>query len=94
MLIRSQNKEVLVNMDNVKELFLAVYDTHTDVMATTDGASNIGRYSTKEKALKVLDSLQSRYAEYVQIGSVANGTIGLFDVPKVYSMPQDDEVEA
>lgn len=42
------------------------------------GCSFIGEYSTEEKALKVLDEIQKR-TEYLY--------------PKVFQMPQDEDVE-
>ena len=50
-------------------------------------------YSSKEKALKVLDMIEKKYLSYASIQSGFYGTHGIFNLPKVFKMPADDEVE-
>lgn len=76
MLIRSQDKKHLVNMDSVTE----ISEFKGDICASfpfSDNETNyisIGKYSTEEKAMKVLDMI-------------------MWEVPKVFIMPADIEVE-
>ena len=52
----------------------------------------LGHYSSKEKAIKVLDMIQNAYLQY---GTIADGRGNIYNavvVPKVFQMPQDDEV--
>ena len=78
MLIRSQNKELLVNFNVSAGIEIEERNTKTVVTSYITGCSYLlGEYSTKEKALKVLDMIQDAYV---------NGHID-------YQMPEDSEVE-
>lgn len=76
MLIRSQNKEVLI----VFESLLNVEASGGVISARIEHGwcCLLGEYSTKVKAMKVLDMIQKAYL---------NGRI-------VYQMPEDGSVEA
>lgn len=64
MLIRSQNKEVLVNFDMSAGIEIAEGTTKTVVTSYITGCSYLlGEYSTKKKAIKVLDMLQEACAD-------------------------------
>lgn len=60
MLIRSQNKRILINMNNVSSI--EVGDNELRIFAD-DGETifDLGSYSTRAKALKVLDMIQKAY---------------------------------
>ena len=62
MLIRSQDKRILINMNNVSSL--EVGDNELRIFAD-DGETiyDLGEYSTKKKAIKVLDMLQEAYVK-------------------------------
>lgn len=62
MLIRSQNKEALVTL----ELLLDIEVSGGIISARRDmgWCCLLGEYSTKEKAMKVLDMIQEAYEEY------------------------------
>lgn len=63
MLIRSQNKRILINMNNVSSL--EVSDNELRIFADNGEAIyDIGEYSTKAKAIKVLDMIQEAYMDY------------------------------
>lgn len=75
MLIRSQNKEVLVAFE-----FLSSIEVSGGVISARKDRGwccLLGEYSTKVKAMKVLDMIQEAYV---------NGHID-------YQMPEDSEVE-
>lgn len=78
MLIRSQNKEFLINFDITPSM--GVFETKNGdikiLWSTADETLALGSYSAKEKAIKVLDMIQEAYA---------NGHID-------YQMPDDSEV--
>ena len=61
MLIRSQNKRILINMNNVSSI--EVGDNELRIFAD-DGETiyDLGSYSNKAKAMKVLDMIQEAYA--------------------------------
>lgn len=74
MLIRSQNKEVLI----VFESLLDVEASGGAISARRDmgWCCLLGEYSTKEKAMKVLDMIQEAYMEYKSSEIVGNGLAG------------------
>lgn len=78
MLIRSQNRELLINFNNAPAI--GIMEVKGDAKITcsdTNETLDIGSYSTKAKAMKVLDMIQEAYV---------NGHID-------YQMPADSEVE-
>lgn len=78
MLIRSQNKELLVNFNVSAGIEIKERNAKTVVTLYITGCSCLlGEYSTKAKAMKVLDMIQE---------ACVNGHID-------YQMPEDSEVE-
>ena len=77
MLIRSQDKEILINFNNSPAIkIMGTKGDVTIICSDTYETFVIGNYSTREKAIKVLDMLQEAYI---------NGHID-------YQMPEDSEV--
>lgn len=77
MLIRSQDKTVIANIDNAFNIAIRDINGVTAIYIGTQGSCcNMAEYSTKEKAMKVLDMIQEAY------------TNGHAD----YQMPEDSEV--
>lgn len=76
MLIRSQSKEVLANMEGPIAIEILDNGKGRATMYWKDSYV-LGDYSSKEKAMKVLDMIQKAYL---------NGRI-------VYQMPEDGSVE-
>ena len=77
MLIRSQDKRMIVNFDNICTVSAFPEEDSEDIYVEDDtGALMVGRYSTKAKSMKVLDMIQEAYV---------NGHID-------YQMPVDSEV--
>lgn len=58
MLIRSQDKIRLINLNNTRELRFWECTQGFDI---TDCVCPIGHYSAREKAIKVLDMIQEAY---------------------------------
>ena len=87
MLIRTQDKERLVNLDNIISIYTERISRHGEIQeryitnikyhAGVIGGISLGTYSSEEKAIKVLDKIQELYS------------YGCFDV---FEMPSDDEV--
>lgn len=81
MFIRSQNRDVLLN---VNDICFNKLNIHSEIIyqfrcyGYGDDYYILGEYSTEEKALKVLDMIQ----KYV-----------VFNSYEVFLIPQDDEVE-
>ena len=64
MLIRSQDKRMIVNFDNICTVS-AFPEKDSEDIYVEDGTGSlmVGRYSTREKAMKVLDMIQKAYAD-------------------------------
>ena len=107
MLIRSQDKRILINMNNVSSIEAG--DNELRIFAD-DGETiyDLGSYSTREKAMKVLDMIQEAYADeklvdyttYLQqkeIEKMDDSTILAIrnELMKkaVFQMPEDSEVD-
>lgn len=87
MWIRSQDKMALVE----------IHDLDIDgANQIWEGCSLIGKYSSEEKALKVLDEIQKVILDkqYYAIDNVTRKSYILNKGVHVFEMPQDDEVEA
>ena len=82
MLIRSQDKKSLINMDNVTDLSVVGGSEIMACYTTDQGYQRIGKYSDKSKAIKVLNMIQDAYK--------SNSIDGDFPV---FQMPSDEELE-
>lgn len=90
MLIRSQDKRMIVNFDNICTVS-AFPEKDSEDVYVEDGTGSlmVGRYSTKEKAMKVLDMIQEAYCKFM---SVKNDD-AWSGKESVFYMPEDSEVE-
>lgn len=91
MLIRSQDKRMIVNFDNICTVS-AFPEKDSEDIYVEDGTGSlmVGRYSTKEKAMKVLDMIQEAYCKFMSVKNddAWNGK------ESVFYMPEDSEVVA
>ena len=90
MLIRSQDKTAIVNVSNVFDI--GVRDINKGVAICIGSSSsyrNIAEYSTKEKALKVLDMIQDAYCKFMSVKNDDAWSGKEF----VFYMPADSELE-
>ena len=88
MLIRSQNREVLINLNSIAGIEIAEGPIKTIITSYITGCSYLlGEYSTKEKAMKVLDMIQGAYADFesakiTSTGLAAAAYTGSYDTPE------------
>lgn len=91
MLIRSQNKQNLFNMDAISGLGFTEYSTYK-IYALVNGVEYLmGEYSTKGKAIRVLDMIEARTNEPIYINDIGGNEYAKYLQPS-FHMPQDDEV--
>lgn len=78
MLIRSQNKAAIVNFDNVFNISTIrnINGAAAIYIVSQGSRCNMAEYSTKAKAIKVLDMIQEAYAEYKIICTFFTGFTG------------------
>lgn len=91
MLIRSQDKRMIVNFDNICTVS-AFPEKDSEDIYVEDGTGSlmVGKYSTKAKAMKVLDMIQEAYCKFM---SVKNDD-AWDGKESVFYMPEDSEAEA
>ena len=95
MLIRSQDKTALVKFENIV-VNLKLPDSLKVICwgwqdaQKSGGYFILGEYSTKAKAMKVLDMIQEAYCKFMSVKNddAWNGK------ESVFYMPEDSEVEA
>lgn len=107
MLIRSQDKESLVNLSNIesvdiigfqktKDGYFQCYESADLWKVTYSGyekMSYIGEYTNKQKAIKVLDMIQQAYESSCEIDAHIPGETPYMRVHNtVFQMPTDDEI--
>lgn len=74
MLIRSQDKSRLINLDNTRELRFWECAQGFNI---TDCVCPIGHYSTKEKVMRVLDMIQEAYADFEATKCISTGLLAI-----------------
>ncbi len=97
MIIVSQNKKQMINLDNTTRIFIADFSEDGDdfgIGADTNSAESqcwdLGYYKTEERAKEVLQEMVSKYKEYATISNVAGNDIKqIYTIPKVYEMPEE-----
>ena len=78
MLIRSQNREVLINFNASAGIDIEEGPMKTTVASYVTGCRYLlGEYSNKQKAVKVLDMLQETYAEHEILLQTFTGISGV-----------------
>lgn len=101
MLIRSQDKLTLSNLNQMCEVFVKNYKCENKFSISAyfplyNNVVKLGTYSSDKKAIKVLDMIQNKYITQTEvvINSANNSIQGLTTLPRavVFEMPQDDEV--
>lgn len=88
MLIRSQDKTIIVNIDNA--FSIAIRDINGAALiyvGSQGGCCIIAEYSTKAKAMKVLDMIQEAYMDFevakiTSTGLAAAAYTGSYDTPE------------
>lgn len=99
MLIRSQSKKTLTNLAQVTDLAVVEEEKEFGVIVyypfsvfNEYSKMCLGTYSTEEKAIKVLDMIQNVYTQYGTIEDGLKNVYSAYNFPKVFVMPQDNEV--
>ena len=90
MWVRSQNR---MQLQNVNRLVIEQFEIGIYIVGN---GCTLGIYSTKEKALKVLDEIQHSIMTEHQFYTEDVNCIGKYftkEYKEIYQMPQDEEVE-
>ena len=93
MLIRSQSGNSLINLNHSVGIGITeAFDGVLIMCQSTTNEYKLGKYSSKEKALKVLDMIEGHVNEPIYHTEVGNGEIAEYRHATV-KLPADDEVE-
>lgn len=88
MLIRSQDKTIIVNIDNAFSIAIRDINGAASIyVGSQGGCCIIAEYSTKAKAMKVLDMIQEAYMDFeaakiTSTGMSAAAFTGSYDTPE------------
>ena len=89
MIIVSQDKEKIVNFDNLTQVYITQDEEETAYFIryeTVDSLyDDLGQYKTEERAKEVLQEIISKYKTTLY-NSRTNETV--VNIPKVYEMPK------
>nr|UWI42108.1 MAG: hypothetical protein [Bacteriophage sp.] len=90
MLIRSQDKTILLNFSNSTVVYIAKNDKGFVILSLeNENRYRLGKYSSEAKAMKVLDMIQEAYCKFM---SVKNDD-AWDGKESVFYIPADSEVE-
>ena len=88
MLIRSQDKTILLNFSNSTVVYIAKNDKDFAILSLENkNRYGLGKYSSEAKAMKVLDMIQEAYCKFM---SVKNDD-AWDGKESVFYMPEDSE---
>ena len=77
MLIRSQDKTIIVNIDNAFSIAIRDINGAASIyVGSQGGCCIIAEYSTKAKAMKVLDMIQEAYMKFEASKIISTGLAG------------------
>lgn len=89
MLILSQNKSEIVNLNNVTNMFTYFNDKIIKCMLISGGETHIGEYETEERAKEVLQEIIKHYNLLKKNSVYAMGDSGfIFEEKFYYEMPE------
>lgn len=88
MLIRTQNKKGIVNLDNIDTIDTRDKQVRYFSGGGVESMGLLGQYSTEEKAIKVLDMIQDAYARCESVRTLTAGTV--FEIAREF--PTEERV--
>ena len=97
MIIVSQDKKEIINLDNIQRLFVdADYISAVIYAECIEDDILIGSYKTEKRAKEVLAEIVQKYSSYLQLTggpAIMQGQMdiqpNIFNIPKTYEMPED-----
>ncbi len=97
MIIVSQDKDKIINYDNVQLLWINEHILNKTIKTFYIYADHdfLGEYETEERAKEVLQEIASKYLSYLELKggpAIMQGGIdiqpNIFNIPKVFKMPE------
>ena len=93
MIIVSQDKEEIINFDNMTRVYITFDEDDDYVCIRTETVDSLyedlGYYKTEARAKEVLQEIINKYKEYVTIQNRVGSISGVKILPKVFEMPKE-----
>lgn len=100
MIIVSQDKNGIINFDNMTRVYITFDEGDDDVCIRTETVDSLyedlGYYKTEKRAKEVLAEIVQKYSSYLQLTggpAIMQGQMdiqpNIFNIPKTYEMPKD-----
>ena len=95
MIIVSQDKVANINYNNIEAIYMLKKDDKIEINVRGNYDYTIGKYKTEERAKEVLAEIVQKYSSYLQLNggpAILQGQMdiqpNIFNIPKVYEMPE------
>ena len=94
MIIVSQDKQRIVNFDNITQIYITFCEEDNPYywirFETVDSLyENLGYYETEERAEEVLKEIKEKYLTYAALQTVLGDMRQISGIPKAYEMPEN-----
>ena len=93
MIIVSQDKEEIINFDNMTRVYITFDEDDDYVCIRTETVDSLyedlGYYKTEARAKEVLQEIINKYKEYATIQNRVGSISDVKILPKVYEMPKE-----
>jgi len=93
MIIVSQDRETVVNFENIIRIKVCKYNGENYIQCDFPYGTyeDLGTYKTKERAKEVLQEIKDRYLTYAALSNQSNSKDikQVSDIPKHYEMPEE-----
>lgn len=93
MIIVSQDKDKIVNFDNLTQIYITQDEEETAYFIrfeTVDSLyDDLGEYKTGARAKEVLQEIIKKYRDVTVVCDINNKKYEKYDLPKVYEMPKE-----
>lgn len=89
MLIVSQDREKILNFENIENIWISAEERKFTIKATADTNTTLGYYKTKERAKEIIAQIVELYEKCQIVVSERNRLVNYVQKPKVYRMPEE-----
>lgn len=89
MLIVSQDREEILNFENIENIQISAEEGRYTIEATADTNTTLGFYNTKEKAKEIIAQIVELYEKCQIVVDERNRLVNYVQRPKVYRMPEE-----
>jgi hypothetical protein len=89
MLIVSQDREEILNFENIENIWISAEEGRYTIEATADTNTTLGFYNTKEKAKEIIAQIVELYEKCQIVVDERNRLVNYVQRPKVYRMPEE-----